>query len=446
VSPRRRTAFLGLAIAMALADSSVVTLALPDVLRHFDVSITTVAWVLTAYNLVLALAAVPAAHLARRNPAVVCALGLVVFSAASLACGLAPSFGVLLAGRCAQAVGGAAIVSAALDLLSAVVPTEADAAHTWAKAGVMGAALGPAVGGVLTQLLGWESIFLVQAPLSLLPLAALPALLGYRAAATGPSRPHLAPNVALLFGSAALSAALFLLVVLLVNGWDLHPAAAGAVATVLPVAAIVTGRMWRTAGSTAVRAMTGLLLISGGLAALGLLPHAGWIWTVPPQLLVGVGLGLTIGALTERALRGRSPQAVHGGWTIASRHGGIVLGLLLLTPLFAHQLDHNEGEAKRAGAAIVLDSRLPPLDKFRVAGDVLRSIDRANGRLPDVRAVFEAHFDDPSGAEYRRVANRLQDQLERAVTSAFGWPFLLASALALCALAAVAGTRKAPTL
>ena len=73
---------------MALADSSVVTLALPDVLRRFDVSITTVAWVLTAYNIVLAAAAVPAAHLARRRPAVVCAAGLIVFSGASLACGL----------------------------------------------------------------------------------------------------------------------------------------------------------------------------------------------------------------------------------------------------------------------------------------------------------------------------------------------------------------------
>src|SRR5262249_61357640 len=105
---------------MALADSSVVTLALPDVLRHFDVSITTVAWVLTAYNLVLAVAAVPAAHVARRQPAVGCAGGLVVFSGASLACGLAPTFGVLLAARCVQAAGGAAVWAAAPRPLSPV--------------------------------------------------------------------------------------------------------------------------------------------------------------------------------------------------------------------------------------------------------------------------------------------------------------------------------------
>jgi len=427
---------------MALADSSVVTLALPDVLGHFDVSITTVAWVLTAYNLVLAVAAVPAAHAARRRPALVCAVGLVVFSGASLACGLAPTFGALLAARCIQAAGGAAVVASTLDLLSALKSSEVEAAQTWAKAGVMGAALGPAVGGVLTQLLGWESIFLVQAPLALAPLVALPALRGHRARVASPSRPDLRANLTLVFGSAALSAALFLLVVLLVNGWNLDPAAAGAVATVMPAAAIAVGRVRHAALSSGVRAVTGLVLISGGLAALGLLPHAGWAWTLPPQLLVGSGLGLTIGALTDRALRGRWPQAVHGGWTIASRHGGVVLGLLLLTPLFAHQLDRNELEAKRAGAAIVLDSTLPPLDKFRVAGDVLRAIDRANRRLPDIRAVFTGHDDDPAGPEYRRVAGRLQDQLERAVTSAFGWPFLLASALALCGLATVAGQKK----
>src|SRR5437762_3597997 len=147
-------ALLGIAIAVTLADSSVVTLALPDILRHFDVSITTVASVLTTYNLVLALAAVPAAHLARRNPARTCAAGLVVFAGASLACGLAPSFAVLLAGRGVQALGGAAVVSAALALLFNATASEERAAHVWATAGVLGAALGPAAGGLLTQFVG----------------------------------------------------------------------------------------------------------------------------------------------------------------------------------------------------------------------------------------------------------------------------------------------------
>jgi len=82
---RPRSGLLGLAIRLALADSSIVTLALPDVLRDFDVSITTVAWVLTAYNLVLAVTAVPAAYVARCRPVAAFAAGALTFAAASLA-------------------------------------------------------------------------------------------------------------------------------------------------------------------------------------------------------------------------------------------------------------------------------------------------------------------------------------------------------------------------
>jgi MFS family permease len=446
VGARGRIVLLGVAIAVALADSSVVTLALPDILRHYDVSITTVAWVLTSYNLVLALTAVPAAHLARRRPAPVCATGLVVFAGASLVCALAPSFEVLLAGRAVQALGGAAVVSAALALLFEIGDSERRAAHVWATAGILGAALGPAVGGVLTQFVGWQAIFLVQIPLLLAALAAL-----WRFPAQAPSvadagRPHAAANLALLFGSAALSAALFLLVILLVNGWNLDPATAGLVVTLMPAAAIATSRLAPHIGSPAARAAAGLILVAGGLAGLGLLPHAGWYWTVAPQLLIGAGLGLTVAALTEQALQGRSPQAVHGGWTIASRHAGIVLGLLLLTPLFSSQLTTNEAAAKRAGTAVLLDSRIPPLEKIGVAQDVLRAIDHSGGRLPDVRAPLEKQFDGPHGNEYRRVSRTLQDELERAVTSAFGPPFLLAAALALVGVAVVGVGRRSATL
>jgi hypothetical protein len=182
------------------------------------------------------------------------------------------------------------------------------------------------------------------------------------------------------------------------------------------------------------------VLLAGGLAALGLLPDPGWAWTVPPQLLVGAGLGLTVTALTEQALSGRE-QAIHGGWTIASRHAGIVIGLLALTPVFTHELTRNQDEATRAGAAIVLDSSIQPLRKLSVARDVLRTVDAADGRLPDVRPVFDAHAGQSDESELRRVGAELQAQLERAVTKAFGPPFLLASLFALAALVPVALTR-----
>jgi MFS family permease len=427
---RARSGLVGLAIGLALADSSVVTLALPDVLREFDVEIVTVAWVLTSYNLVLALAAVPAAYIARRSPAVVFVIGALVFAAASLGCGLADTFGLLVGARCVQAAGGVLVIVAALDLLTETEGSAAAGARVWATAGILGAALGPAAGGILTETLGWEWIFLLQAPLALLPLGAMHGF-AWRPLPAPAGRPHVGANAALLLLSGGLVAALFLLVVLLVDGWRMSPATAGIVVTVLPLAAIAAGAAASRAGSVLVRCTAGIVLVSGGLAALALLPRAGWGWTLAPQLLVGAGIGLTLSALTERALAGRSEQVVHGGWTIASRHAGVVLGLLLLSPIFVSALEENEDRALRAGAAAVLDSRIPPLDKLRVAQDVLVEVERADGEVPDVDAAFAER---PDTDEYRSLLAALEDQLDRAVTDAFSSSFFLAAALALAAL------------
>jgi MFS family permease len=442
VTRRARPALLGLAIALALADSSVVTLALPDVLGQFDVSITTVAWVLTSYNLVLAACAVPAAYFARRRPRAVFAVGALLFAAASLACGLATSFELLVGARCVQAVGGALLVVAALALLSETLGGDARAARVWVAAGVLGAALGPAVGGILTQTLGWEAIFLVQVPLALLLLLALRGVAG-RPLPAPAGRPHVSANAALLLLSGGLVAALFLLVLLLVNGWGMSPAAAGVAVTVLPLTAIAAARWAPRSASLGMRTAAGIVLVAGGLTALALLPRAGWAWTVPPQILVGTGVGLALVALTERAVAGRADQDVHGGWTIAARHAGVVLGLLLLAPLLTSALEESRDEAVRAGAAAVLDSGIPPLDKLRLAQDVLDEVDRAkkDGKLPDVAATFE---DRPHDDDYRGLLAALQDQLDRAVTNAFSTPFLLAAALALAALVPAAIGRWRP--
>jgi MFS family permease len=429
-----RSPLLGLAVGMALADSSVVTLALPDVLQEFDVGITTVAWVLTSYNLVLALLAVPAALVARRRPVAAFVAGTVVFAAASLACGLAPSFPVLLGARCVQAAGGALVVTAALDLLSETEGSAARALRVWVSAGVLGAAIGPAIGGVLTQTLGWEWIFLLQAPLALVPLLAVRGIAA-RPLPAPVGRPSVSANLGLLFLSGGLVAALFLVVLLLVDGWGMSPALAGLVVTVMPAAAIASARLAPRVGSVVMRTATGVVLVAGGLFALSLLPGAGWGWTVPPQLLIGAGLGLAVAALTEWAIAGGPEQVVQGGWTIASRHAGVVVGLLLLAPVLTSALDRNEREAVYAGAAAVLDSKIPPLDKLRVAQDVLVQVDEAEGELPDVAAAFE---DRPDTDEYRSLLAALEEQLDRAVTDAFSGPFALAAVLALAALVSVA--------
>ena len=428
---RLPAALLGLAVGIVLADSSVVTIALPEILAQYDVEISTLAWVLTSFNLALALSALPAAFIARRRPVHTFAVGVVIFAAASLLCALTPSFDWLVAGRALQGVAGAAIVCAALDLLRQATGSAASAARIWILAGIAGAALGPAVGGILTQMLGWESIFFVQTPAVLVTLVALRGM--QRARVPDPvERPHVAANVALLLISGALVAALFLLVVLLINGWRLEPLAAGLVVSIMPLAAIGATRLaWKSVPLWA-RAASGAILIAGGLAALAWLPHAGAAWTVLPQLAIGVGLGLSVSALSQRALAGRSSQVVHGGWTIAARHAGVVVGLVLLTPLFTTDLHKNEDNALAAGTAAVLDSQIPPLQKITVARDILVAVDDAKdeARIPDVHEIVGQH-DDPA---YDDLASALQDQLDRAVTNSFSRAFLAAAVLGLLAL------------
>src|SRR5918999_4069684 len=122
--------------------------------------------------------------------------------------------------------------------------------RVWVLAGVLGAALGPAAGGVLTELLGWESIFLVQVPLAVATLIAVRgAAAPPRPAPTG--RPLVLPNLALLLLSGGLVGALFLVVLLLVDGWGMSPAAAGLVVSVMPVAAIASSRIATRARTSA---------------------------------------------------------------------------------------------------------------------------------------------------------------------------------------------------
>jgi MFS family permease len=438
---------LAVAVGLVLADSSVVVLALPDIYRELDVSVSSVVWVLVAFNLVLAAAAVPAAHAAVRvGPARLTVAGLCVFAVSSLACGLASEIGVLLAARCAQAVGGAAAVCASLELLPAVSGSERRAAATWAAAGAAGAALGPGIGGLLTELVSWQSIFLVQVPAALLlavPLLGSTRRESPRAAGVQAGRPHLAANLALGLVSAALAAALFLVVLLLIEGWRLSPIVAAAAVTVMPCAALLVAPFAGRVEAVNARAAAGVILIGGGLAGLGLLPQASVVLTFPPQLLVGAGLALTLSALTEAALDGRASQAIHGGWTIAARHAGVVAGLLILTPVFTGDLETERDHAQQAGTAALLDARIPPTAKIELATRISDRIAEEGDKVPVLAPAFEPLPEDPEErAATIDVRTQIEDEVDSAATHAFSRSFLLAAAFAVAALVPVGLARR----
>jgi MFS family permease len=451
-APRPRVAALALAVGLVLADSSIVVLALPDIYRELDTSVAGVTWVLVSFNLVMALAAVPAALIARRfGPGRTAAVGLAIFAGAGLACGAADQLSTLVIARSVQALGGAAAVTAALELLPAAVGGERRAAVVWAGAGATGAALGPAVGGILTELVSWQSIFLLQVPLALgaaVPIlsvarheASTRVLEEERKVPTG--RPHLLANAALAMISAAIAAALFLLVLLLIEGWRLTPIGAAIIVTAMPVAAYLGGRLAPFVPSERARAAAGAILVAGGLAGLGFLPHANVLLTLPPQALVGVGLSLVLSALTETALAGRSPQAIHGGWTISARHLGVVIGLLALTPVFTHDIEVQRKDAINAGTAVLLDSPAKPLLKLDLAKKVADRLDDESGKVPTIGAAFQPLPEgEPERSEVVDVREELQDQLDRGATHAFSPSFLIAALLGLLALIPIALSRR----
>jgi MFS family permease len=449
--PRPRVAALAVAVGLVLADSSIVVLALPEIYRDLDTSVGGVVWVLVSFNLVMALAAVPAAIAARRlGPARTAAVGLAVFAGAGLACGVADQLSTLIIARCVQALGGAAAVTAALELLPAAVGSERRAAVVWAGAGATGAALGPAVGGVLTELISWQSVFLIQVPIAL--GAAVPILAVAREEASTQvieaetrraGRPHFWANLALAMISAAIAAALFLLVLLLIEGWRLSPIGAALVVTAMPAAAYLGTRLAPLVPSERARAAAGAILVSGGLGGLALLPQASVWLTLPPQLLVGVGLSLVLSALTETALAGRAPQAIHGGWTISARHAGVVIGLLALTPIFTHDIEVQRRDAINAGTAVLLDSPANPLLKIELAKRISNRLGEQHGKVPTIGPAFEPLPEDPrERVEVVGVREELQDQLDRGATHAFSPSFGIAALLGLLALIPIALARR----
>ncbi|MFE7598751.1 MFS transporter [Streptomyces sp. NPDC057494] len=179
VHPRRWTALALICAAqfMLILDVTVVNVALPAVAADLDLGRTALTWVVTAYTLcfggLMLLGGRLADALGARR---VLLTGLALFTAASLACGLAPNAAVLLSGRAAQGVGAALLSPAALALVTTAFhgPERARALGVWAAIGGTGSAVGVLLGGALTAGPGWPWIFYVNVPTGLALLATLP--------------------------------------------------------------------------------------------------------------------------------------------------------------------------------------------------------------------------------------------------------------------------------
>jgi EmrB/QacA subfamily drug resistance transporter len=160
-------ALLAVAQFMVVLDITVVNVALPSIGADLDFAPGDLQWVVTAYVLftggLLMLGGRAADMLGRRR---VFLAGLLLFTAASLASGLAPSAGALVAARAAQGLGAAMLTPAALSIITTSYegPRRAKALAVWGVIGSAGAAVGVVAGGMLTTWLSWEWVFFVNVP------------------------------------------------------------------------------------------------------------------------------------------------------------------------------------------------------------------------------------------------------------------------------------------
>ena len=173
------------------------------------------------------------------------------------------------------------------------------------------------------------------------------------------------------------------------------------------------------------------MLVAAGAAALAFLPTASVAWTIPPQLAVGVGMGLALGALAGELLPDRDGH--ESARLLTMRHAGIALALLILAPIAQHEIDTTLQDARLRGAALILDARIDPQLKLDLAPQLSRSVETEDprGGLDKVFADARGDVDEDQLDAYDDLTQRADDLLVTSVDEGFRTAFLVAAGLAL---------------
>jgi EmrB/QacA subfamily drug resistance transporter len=173
-SKRGTLALVCVATAMLMLDIAVVNTALPRIARDLHSGLSGVEWVIDAYTLTLAAVVLSAGSLSDRfGRRLIFAIGMGLFTVASLACALAGSIALLNGARAIQGIGAAALFASSLAILADAFPETGERATAFAIYGAtIGAsfALGPLIGGALTSGISWQAVFYVNLPLGIFAL------------------------------------------------------------------------------------------------------------------------------------------------------------------------------------------------------------------------------------------------------------------------------------
>jgi MFS family permease len=344
---------------MVILDGTVVNVALPTIRGDLGFSGAGLAWVVNAFFVAFALLLLPAGRLAdlvgaRR----VFLAGLVVFTAASALCGLAPGPELLIAARFLQGVGGAFASAVVLGMIARLFADDerrrTQAFGLLAFVGAAGASIGVVAGGLLVDLASWRWVFLVNVPIGLLTIpVALRHLdpaggTGLRHAATGSglvpralfrARRFVVANVVLGTMTLAGFSFQFLSALYLQDVLGLDPMATGL--SYLPVTIAIafsslalSGRLAERYGAARVL-VAGLLLFVAGLLLLSRTPADGafWIDVAPAFAIMGAGFGLAMPQVTAIAMAASPPEhsGVASGLVTTTQQVGGVVGLALVS-------------------------------------------------------------------------------------------------------------------
>ena len=221
---------------MVVLDATITNVALPSIQTGLDFSTSSLQWVVNAYTLAfggfLLLGGRAADFVGRRRLFV---LGVIVFTGASLVCGLAQSSEMLIAARALQGLGAAMVSPAALSIVTTTFregPERAKALSVWAAIAVGGAAIGLLMGGVLTEYLSWEWVFFVNVPVGVIAI-----LLSLRFI---PESRQADTNGVDVLGAITVTAGLTLLVYAIVKTQDYGWASAETIGMAVGAAALLT--------------------------------------------------------------------------------------------------------------------------------------------------------------------------------------------------------------
>ena len=460
---------------MLLIDITIVNVALPDMARALGTSFADLQWVIDLYALVLGALVLTVGSLAdrfgRRRTYV---LGLILFAASSLTCGLAPNVGVLIAARGVQGIGAAAMFASTMALISSTYSgrDRGVAFGAWGAVNGAASAAGPIAGGLLTTHFGWRWIFLINLPVSVCAVVLsllviretrdprprridLPGMVSFTVAAGALTYALIhgdwtSPLTIGLLAAAAVSLGAFAAVERASEDpmLDLSLLRRGSFTAILAAGALLSAAAWAalTYESLWLQSVLGLSAISAGLvvlpcsaaafaasAAVGRVIHRG-----SPRVLIGTGLLVIAGgALAQSFIRTDSRWlAVIPGLVLVGAGAG-----LAMAPLSATAMSAVPGE--RAGMAA------GALSTFRQLGYALGIAVLGNVFRAGLTHVAGTGLSGPlSGGEARAVMARsagLEHVVRQAFANALDVTFSVAAALGLIgAVLAFALVRRPP--